>query len=368
MPPITRRASKALKTKNCDKGWGSNSAWGENDLQKCISNYYKMRKQRRNPGHQKLYFTRQQEIEIAKRLVSMHTASEIRDNNIGSYVVPEIQQQLNCQFGTSFTWDSIRAKYYALRELTKLYIAFKRRETGLGWDSQNFTWLMDDSKWAELAQVNPKYLKFQDDCTVYHLLEEVFVNQGATGDFSAGFENEPRTSPEERYMENLAQSSRGKGRSDAAHEGVETELVGANAARGRKGKGKRKSGDMSSGSPMSTASHSASDRYMKALDTIESLVSRHKSSSIGVSVSSPDKQCSGRGGPPKTAYEAAMDQLRGMENVSYAAKMAVAEILKDKQELAIWNLAQSDADRITFMKIKGCFPPDTQEPPPPPPF
>ena len=83
----------------------------------------------------------------------MHRASEIRDNNIGSYVVPEIQQQLNCQFGTSFTRDSIRAKYYALRELTKLYIAFKRRETGLGWDSQNFTWLMDDSKWAELAQV-----------------------------------------------------------------------------------------------------------------------------------------------------------------------------------------------------------------------
>ncbi|CDP04251.1 unnamed protein product [Coffea canephora] len=230
-----------------------------------------MRKQRRNPGGQKFYFTRKQEVEIANRLVSMHRASEIRENNIGSYVVPEIQQQLNCQFGTSFTWDSIRAKYYALRELTKLYIAFKRRETGLGWDSQNFTWLMDDSKWAELAQVNPKFLKFQDDCTVYHLLEEVFVNQGTTGDFSAGFENEPRTSPEERYMENLARSSRGKGRSDAAHESVETELAWANEAKGRKGKGKRKLGDMSSGSPMSTASHSASDRYMKALDTIESL-------------------------------------------------------------------------------------------------
>ncbi|XP_071921428.1 uncharacterized protein [Coffea arabica] len=366
MPPITRRASKALKTKNCDSPRGSNSAWGENDLQTCISNYYKMRKQRRNPGGQKFYFTRKQEIEIAERLVSMHRASEIRDNNIGSYVVPEIQQQLNSQFGTSFTWDSIRAKYYALRELTKLYIGFKRRETGLGWDSQNFTWLMDDSKWAELAQVNPKFLKFQDDCTVYHLLEEVFVNQGATGDFSAGFENEPRTSPEERYMENLARSSRGKGRLDAVHEGVQTELAGANEAKGRKGKGKRKSGDMSSGSPMSTASHS--DRYMKALDTIESLVSRHKSSSMGVSVSSPDKQCSGRGGPTKTTYEVAMDQLRGMENISYASKMAVAEILKDKQELAIWNLAKSDADRITFMKTKGCFPPDTQEPPPPPPF
>ena len=169
-------------------------------------------------------------------------------------------------------------------------------------------------------------------------------------------------------MENLAWSSRRKGRSNAAHEDVETELVRANEAKGRKGKGKRKSGDMSSGSPMSTASHSASDRYMKALDTIESLVNRHKGSSMGVSVSSPDKQCFDRGGPTKTTYEVAMDQLRGMENISYASKMAVAEILKDKQELAIWNLAQSDADRITFMKTKGCFPSDTQEPPPPPPF
>ena len=117
--------------------------------------------------------------------------------------------------------------------------------------------------------MNPKILKFQDDCTVYHLLEEVFVNQGATGDFSAGFENEPRISPEERYMENVARSSRGKGRSDAAHEGVETELIGANEVKGRKGKGKRKSGDMSSGSPMSIASGSVTDRYLRALNTIE---------------------------------------------------------------------------------------------------
>ncbi|CDP13854.1 unnamed protein product [Coffea canephora] len=83
----------------------------------------------------------------------MHRANEIKDNNIGSYMVPEIQQRLNGQYGTSFTSDSIRAKYYALRELAKLYIAFKRREKGLGWDSQNFTWLMDDSKWAELARM-----------------------------------------------------------------------------------------------------------------------------------------------------------------------------------------------------------------------
>ena len=50
--------------------------------------------------------------------------------------------------------------------------------------------------------------------------------------------------------------------------------------------------------------------------------------------------------------------------------MAAAKILKDPQELAIWNLVGSDADRITFMKLKGYLPPDhgTQEPLPPTPL
>nr|XP_027092699.1 uncharacterized protein LOC113713224 [Coffea arabica]XP_027092700.1 uncharacterized protein LOC113713224 [Coffea arabica] len=139
-----------------------------------------MRKQRRNQGEEHLYFSRQHEIDFANHFVNMHRASEIRDNNISVYVVPEIHRRLNGQYSTSFSFDSIRAKFYALRELTKLYIAFKRRGTGLGWDSQKFTWLMDNSKWAKMEQVNPKFVKFQNDCTVYHLLEEVFVNQGAT--------------------------------------------------------------------------------------------------------------------------------------------------------------------------------------------
>ena len=41
--------------------------------------------------------------------------------------------------------------------------------------------------------------------------------------------------------------------------------------------------------------------------------------------------------------------------MAYVAKMAATEILKNSQELAIWNLAGSDADRITFMKLKGYF-------------
>ena len=104
-------------------------------------------------GSKSFNFSKQHEIAFAHHLLNIHRAREIKDNNISSFVVPEIQRQLNCQYGTVFTFDSIRAKYYALQKLTKLYIAFKRRGTGLGWDSQKFTWLMDNSKWAKMEQV-----------------------------------------------------------------------------------------------------------------------------------------------------------------------------------------------------------------------
>ena len=112
----------------------------------------KMRKQRRHPEKERCNYSRQHEIQFANHLVEMHRQGEIRDN-ISSYVVPEIQRRLNGQYGTSFTEDSIRGKYYALRGETKLYISFKRRGTGMGWDSQKFTWLMDDSQWAAMEQV-----------------------------------------------------------------------------------------------------------------------------------------------------------------------------------------------------------------------
>ena len=169
-------------------------------------------------------------------------------------------------------------------------------------------------------------------------------------------------------METAARLSREKERSDFAAEAAEVEVGGANIVKGKRGKGKRKSGDCSSGSPMSTASGLVTERYLRALDNIESLVSRKKSSSMSVSVSSPNKYRSGRDLSQKTNYEVAMDQLRGIQNVPYVAKYAAAELLKDPQELAVWNLGSSDADRITWMKLKGCIPPDYQEPPPPPPI
>ncbi|XP_027062397.1 uncharacterized protein [Coffea arabica] len=170
-------------------------------------------------------------------------------------------------------------------------------------------------------------------------------------------------------MKTAARLARGKGRSDFAAEDAEVEVGGVTSVKGKRGKGKRKSGDCSSGSPMSTASGSVTDRYLRALDTIESLVSRKKSSSMSVSVSSPNKHRSSRDVSKKIDYDVAMDELQGLENVPYVAKFAAAaEILKDKQELAVWNLAGSDADCITWMKLKGYFPPDPQEPYPPPLF
>ncbi|XP_071912506.1 uncharacterized protein [Coffea arabica] len=171
-------------------------------------------------------------------------------------------------------------------------------------------------------------------------------------------------------MEATTRYARGKGRRDHADCDADVQVVGANEEKGKTGKGKWKSGDASSYSPMSTASGSVTDRYFRTLDTIELLVSRKKSSSMSVSVSSSTKHRSGRDGSKKSEYDVAITELRGLENVAYVAKIAAAEILKDPQELAIWNLVGSDANRITFMKRRGCLPPKhgTQELSPPPPL
>ena len=171
-------------------------------------------------------------------------------------------------------------------------------------------------------------------------------------------------------METAAQCVRGKPRLDHADCDADVQVLGANEEKGKKGKGKRKSGNASSGSLMSTASGSMTGRYFRALDTIESLVSRKKSSSMSVLVSSSTKHRSGRDGSKKSEYDVAITELRGLENVACVAKIAAAEILNNPQELAIWNLVGADANHITFMKRRGCLPPKhgTQELSPPPPL
>ena len=98
-------------------------------------------------------FTEQHEIAFAQHLLSMHRKGEITPNNIGSHVIPEVMATLNATFGTFFPKNTIRSKYYALQSQTRLYISFKRRGTGMGWDSSKYTLMMDDGRWADLLQV-----------------------------------------------------------------------------------------------------------------------------------------------------------------------------------------------------------------------
>ena len=120
-------------------------------------------------------------------------------------------------------------------------------------------------------------------------------------------------------METTARLARGKGSRSSRDEEAEIEVRGPKEAKGKGGKGKRKSGDGSGCSPMSTASGSVTDRYLRVCESIESLVSRKKSSSTSASVSSPDKNRSGRDPSKKTDYEIAMDHLKLIENVNFMA-------------------------------------------------
>ena len=77
-------------------------------------------------------FTPDMEIAIAQQLVNMHRNWEPSSHNIGSHVVPEITRMLTETFGVSFSSGTIRSKYYALQNLTRLYILFKKRGTSMG--------------------------------------------------------------------------------------------------------------------------------------------------------------------------------------------------------------------------------------------
>ena len=85
---------------------------------------------------------------------------------------------------------------------------------------------------------------------------------------------------------------------------------------------------------MATASGSITDRYFQALNTIELLVSRKKTSSMSVSISSPTKNDFGTSSK-KSTYDIALVELHQVAGVDYNAKMKVAEILKDPEEHAI---------------------------------
>ncbi|XP_071912792.1 uncharacterized protein [Coffea arabica] len=185
---------------------------------------------------------------IAQQLVHMHRNREIALEKITSHVVPQITTMLTETFGVVFPRDTVQSKYYALQNLTKLYMSFKKRDTGMGWDSTNYTFMMDDERWNRLLQVNPRYNRFYNRSRlVFHLLEEVFMNRGVTRHFSSRFVISPPNSADELKLENTARCSRGKGIVDIDLAGEEeaVHVPQKGKEKVKKGKGKRKSDDMS---------------------------------------------------------------------------------------------------------------------------
>lgn len=302
-------------------------------------------------------FTPEHEIAFAQHLVNMHRNGEISSHNIGSRVIPEITRMLNETFGTSFPRNTIQSKYYALQNLTRLYISFKRRGTGMGWDSTNYTFMMDDDRWRHLLQVNKGYGRFYDrSCLVFYLLEEVFMNQGATGDLSAEHGLSPPNSEDELEMENAARRGRGKTAVDVSSSDEEVEVPTTRKGKGKvkKGKRKRKSGDMSTDSFFSGSSPQF-QQYFRVLDSLETHLSCKNSSSMSGSVSSPSKTAH----PPFDAYaelKAALAKLCAL-NLDINARLRVADALKDPSERAIWFTCKTDIDRLAFVRHRGFLSP-----------
>lgn len=324
----------------------------------CITNYFKKTKMPKPKApKERINFTPKMETAIAEQLLNMHRNGEISSQTIGSHVVPQITRMLAETFGVSFPRDTIRSKYYALQNLTRLYISFKKRGTGMGWDSTNFTFMMDDERWSHLLQVNQGYNRFRNRCClVFHLLEEVFMNQGATGDFSAGFGVSPLNSGDELEMEHAANRGRGKGvvDVDSSDGGDAVPVTRKGKEKVKKGKGKRKSGDMSTESFFQPSSPQF-QKYVRVLDSIETRLSGKGSSGISGSVSSPAKS---QKAPVDEDEElvAALATLSSL-NLDRSVRFQMADLLRNRHERLIWFLCADDEDRLAFVRHRGFLPP-----------
>ena len=105
--------------------------------------------------------------------------------------------------------------------------------------------------------MNKGYERFYDRlCLVFHLLEEVFMNQGTTGNFSAEHGVLPPNSQDELEMKNAVRRGRGKNVVDIGPLEEEEPVSATRKGKGKmkKGKGKRKSSDMSTESFFSGSS------------------------------------------------------------------------------------------------------------------
>lgn len=116
-------------------------------------------------------------------------------------------------------------------------------------------------------KVNKGYGRFYDrSCLVFYLLEAVFMNQGATGDYSPQHELSPLNSEEELEMENAMRGARGK---DFVDVGSSDEDVTMPSTRKGKGKGKAQIGRHVNRFILLMSNQFR--QYIRALDSIENL-------------------------------------------------------------------------------------------------
>ncbi|XP_071924260.1 uncharacterized protein [Coffea arabica] len=303
-------------------------------------------------------FTSEHEFVFAEHLLHMHRSGEISSQNIGSHVIPEVTNMLLQRFGIPFPSNSIRSKYYALQSITRLYISFKKRGTGMGWDSTNYTFMMDDERWSQLVQVNEAYARFYNcSCLLYHMLEEVFMNRGATGDFSAGYGDSPPNSADEQQMKRAARrcSEKGVVDVDSSEENVPSQPVSRKGKQKVKNsKGKRRSGDMSCDSFFSPSSPQF-QQYVRVLDSIDTHLSCKKSKSGSAEVSSLSKSQKAIV-DDDAELEAAMVPLCAL-GLDINVHLKMADLLRSKAERIIWFSCTTDDARLAFVRHRGLLPP-----------
>ena len=180
-------------------------------------------------------------------------------------------------------------------------------------------------------KVNSDFTRFYNrSCYVFHLLEEVFMNQGATGDYSGAHEESPLNTDEELEMENAARSAKPSDVVNVGSSGEDVKLPSARKGK-EKGKGKvtkekkkRKSGDMSEDSFFSGSSREF-QQYMRVLDSIDTKLSGKKGDSMIGSVCSPSKTAH-RPVDVDSELKAALAQLLAL-NLDIYVHLGVADIL-----------------------------------------
>ncbi|XP_071908975.1 uncharacterized protein [Coffea arabica] len=156
MLPRTRpisRVGKLILPVSVTTTW---SECGENDIQLCITNYFKRKKPMAgkvgSSRQDRAQFPMERELEFAEYLVELKRANRMNKGNLKSEVFPAIVDQF-AKNGYHFDESQIKAKYYSLRHLTQKYNRMRLRVIGAGWDPLLQTVTMDEIKWQDVIKL-----------------------------------------------------------------------------------------------------------------------------------------------------------------------------------------------------------------------